>query len=152
MKVEIVERADAKVLGIMARINPMNADYSEIWGNQFDPRQEEITPLAVDDGYYGVYYATGQEGMADFVAGMVVRDTDAVPDGLVLREIAGGTYALFSCTMSSISATWGQIYSQWMPASGYAEDTSRPSFEYYRPGEMGPDAPVAIYVPLVGRE
>ncbi|MBM3189845.1 MAG: hypothetical protein FJZ90_14110, partial [Chloroflexi bacterium] len=63
MNAEIVERADAQVLGITARINPMQANYSELWGQRFGPREPEIAALATEKGYYGVYYMTGQENV-----------------------------------------------------------------------------------------
>ena len=151
MNVEIVNRPDANVLGIAARINPTEADYGDLWGRRFGPREPEIAALAVEPGYYGVYYGTGQPGIVDFIAGMVVGDVADVPEGLTLRPLPGGAYAAFSCTLSGIGATWGQIYGQWLPASGYAEDESRPAFEYFAPNASGPDAPVVIYVPIVAR-
>jgi len=146
MNAEIVERVDAKVLGVMARINPMNADYTDLWSNRFGSRQREIAPLAIEEGCCGVYYGTDQEGMVDFVAGMVVDDVDRIPDGLTVREIPGGTYALFSCTMSTIGPTWNRIHSQWLPTADYVEDESRPSIEYYPASGEGADSPVTIYL------
>lgn len=149
MNPEMIERGDFTVLGIMARINPMEADYMALWGEQFAPRQEEILPLAVEPGCYSFYFGCEQEGMADFVAGVIVPEGTEAPEGLVVRAAQGGKYAVFSATMATISQTWGGIYAEWLTQSEYAEDESRPSYEYYAPdmGE-GPDAPLAIYIPI----
>ena len=148
MNAEIVVREDAQVLGITARIKPMEADYRELWDKQYGPHEDVVAALAAEKGCYGVYYGTDQEGVADFIAGMVVGDVGDVPEGLTLRELPGGQYAAFQCTLSTICNTWGNIYSQWLPASGYVEDESRPGIEHYPSDAMGTDAPVTIYVPV----
>lgn len=145
MNVEIVVRPDAHVLGITARINPMEADYNDLWRRRFDPHAPEVAALAAESGYYGVYYGIDQPNMVDFVAGQVVAPVERVPEGLTLRAMPGGAYAAFRCTMREIGATWRQIYGQWLPASGYVEDASRPSFEYFAPG---PDETVILYLPV----
>ncbi|MFO7697444.1 MAG: GyrI-like domain-containing protein [Anaerolineae bacterium] len=82
----------------------------------------------------------------DFVTGMMVAQGAPAPEGCLVRAVPGGTYARFDCTMATIGSTWGTIYGQWLPASGYTEDESRPAMEYYAPDAMGPEAPVVIYV------
>ena len=149
MKAVIVERQDGQVLGFLARINPMEADYGALWQKGFDPHQRVVKDLALEPGYYGVYYASEEEGKADLVAGMLVGEVANVPEGLTLRDLPGGTYARFDCTMATIGPTWGGIYGQWLPTSGYAEDSSRPGIECYPPDMQGPESPVTIYVPVV---
>jgi len=147
MQAEIVELQERTILGIQARINPMAADYGDLWGRQFEPHRMEIDPLAVEEGYYSAYFGTEEEGMADFVGGVVVAQGTEAPAGLVARPLGGGTYAKFACTMSTIGPTWGGIYGQWLPTSGYVEDESRPGIEYYPPGDQdSPDAPVHVYI------
>jgi len=152
MNPEIIERAEFSVLGITARINPMEADYQDLWGNQFTPRQNEIFALAAEPGCYSFYFGTEQEGLADFIAGVIVEQGTPAPEGLVVRAAPGGQYAVFACTMATLSPTWGQIYAEWLPSSEYVEDESRPSYEYYAVdmGE-GPDAPLTIHVPIVAK-
>ena len=151
MIAEIVTREDAWVLGTMDRINPMQANYRDLWDNHFGPHEAVVTALATELGYYGLYYGTGQEGQVDFLAGMVVAERAAVPAGLTLRALPGGQYAAFSCTMVTIGPTWGGIYSLWLPTSDYREDPARPGFEYFASDDMSPEAPVMIYVPIVRR-
>jgi len=131
MEAKIINRDDSHVLGIHAVINPMAADYQELWGKQFNARQADIDPLASESGYYSAYFGTGVEGQVDFVAGVMVDADAIVPEGLVKRPVPGGEYAAFECGMSEISGTWGRIYGEWMPSSGYVEDETRPSLEFY---------------------
>lgn len=147
MDAAIVTLEDRLVLGSVARINPMAADYVRIWREGFDPHQPAVSRMAAEPGYYGVYYSSEEAGMVDFLAGMVVASDSAVPEGLKARPLPGGVYARFDVTLSTIGAAWAAIYSEWLPGSGYVEDPSRPALEYFAPdmGE-GPDAPVAIYV------
>jgi predicted transcriptional regulator YdeE len=146
MDAKIVQRADAHILGIQVRINPMSANYEAIWRDQYDPRHPEVLALSGQADCYGAYYASGEPDMADFVAGMIVPADTVAPAGLVLRSLPGGAYARFDCTLGELPATWGAIYSQWLPGSRYAEDASRPCFEVYDLVSMGPLAPVQVYV------
>ena len=148
VKAKIVERADVDVLGFGARINPTEADYSEIWASGFGPIQENVEALAVEPGYYGVYYGTDNENLVDFVAGVAVGDLDTVPDGATCRRVPGGTYAAFECKMATIGATWEAIYGKWLPTSGYDEDPARPGIERFPPRGDGPDAPVTVMVAI----
>lgn len=148
MDAEIVDRPAGWVLGIGARIVPGQADYKGLWEGQFMPRHEEIKRLAVDRAYYGVYYPCDEPGKADFIAGMATAESTAVPEGLVMRPLPGGTYARFRCTMASMAATWGSIYREWLPASEYLEDETRPALEYYPPEMTGPESEVTIFVAL----
>ncbi len=148
MEAAIVNRSPGWVLGIEARIDPRKADYKDLWENRFMPRHREIMSLAVDGGYYGVYYPCPETGKADFVAGMMTDESPAVPEGLVRRPLPGGLYASFRCTMSSIGPTWNSIYREWLPSSGYQEDETRPALEIYPPEMSGPDAELRIFVAL----
>ncbi len=152
MEPRMIKRPDAQVLGVMHRINPMEADYGELWEKEYMPRHRDVEALASEAGHYGVYYATDEENMADFVSGMLVDESTAAPEGLTLRPIPGGDYAAFECTMGSIGPTWGDIYSKWLPSSGYQEDESRPSIEYYSPETEDEQSPVTIMIPVKPRQ
>jgi predicted transcriptional regulator YdeE len=153
MNAEMVTLENRYVMGSVARINPSTADYTRLWSEGFDPHEPVVAEMAVEPGYYGIYYVSEQEGLADFLAGMVVGEDACPPEGLVLRPLPGGVYARFDVTLATIQASWSAILDQWLPALGYVEDLSRPGIEYFAPdmGE-GPEAPVTIYVPVVQKE
>jgi predicted transcriptional regulator YdeE len=149
MTPEVFSRRSFNVLGVQSRIDPLTADYGTIWEEQFSPHHAFVRELAVEAGYYGVYFASPAPGQVDFIAGMAVGDVESYPAALVLRTVSAGQYAVFQCSMDAIGPTWQAIYNDWLANSGvYAEDETRASFEYFPPGVEEGKAPVSINVPL----
>jgi predicted transcriptional regulator YdeE len=148
MEPELVNRERFTVMGITARVKPEAADYNDLWDRQFAAREGEVKPRATDEGYYGVYFGTGEPGLVDFVAGMAVAPGEDVPEGLIAREVPAALHAVFECTLSTIGPTWGQVYGDWLPASEFDVDPGGACFEYFPPGPDSPDAPVFIHVPV----
>jgi predicted transcriptional regulator YdeE len=147
MEAELTDRAAFSVMGIQVRINPMAADYEAIW-HQFLPREAEIAPSSSEPVYFGVFSPTDEEGQDDFIAGMAVTAVDAVPGGLVLREIGAAREAVFACTMATIGETWAGSFQDWMPANGYEYDHPRPCYERYVPDPAGGHPSVTIHIPI----
>ena len=149
MEAKIVNREAFKVMGVLVRANPKDADYGDIWEKQFMPSHDRISPLSTDKAYYCVYFETGEEGMADIMAGMAVGEVASISEGLVVREVPAARYAVFECTMKTIGKTWEYIFKDWLPASQYEADAPLPGFEYFPPdAERAGDFPVSIYVPV----
>jgi len=148
MTARVVERSALTVMGIELRINPMAADWSDIWRNKYEPRLPEIEPFATDEACLGLYFGTGEAGMVDFVAGRPIKGVTVVPEGLVLREVPGATEAVFECTMETIGATWHAIFRDWLPASEYVADEGLPCYERFAPGCHEGTVPVTIHVPV----
>ncbi len=148
MEPTITERPAVALLGVQVRINPMQADYTDIWRNQYEPRHGEIASFATDEACLGVYFDCGEAEMSDFVAGRPVAPGTTPPEGLVVREMPGGSEAVFECTMTTIGPTWGRIFGEWLPTSGYAHDEARPCYERFAPGCHEGAVPVTIHVPV----
>ncbi len=134
------------VLGTQERINPMQADWGAIWG-RFEARMEETKALYSADEGIGVYFDSGEEGLADHLAGMPAGVVDPVPAGMTLREVPGGAYAVFECAMGDIGATWQGAF-HWLAASAYVNDEARPCFERFPPGCHEGTASVEICLPV----
>lgn len=150
MEPKIITRESFTVLGIQARIDPMKADYGMIWEKQFMPHHDAIRSLAIDAGYYGVYFGTEEPGKVDFIAGISVGPVEHVPEGLVIREISPAKYAVVECNMEAIGPTWGFIYGEWLPnADHYEEETQKACFEYFPPGTEKGEGQVSIHVPVL---
>jgi predicted transcriptional regulator YdeE len=147
MEIEIVHREAFDVLGVQERVIPAEADWGAIWGH-FMAYHDMIRAAAVDKGYYGVFFATGQEGVADFVACMAVQGVSEAPEGLVLRHVPAQRYAAFHCVMRDPGVTWNYAYSEWLPASEYEVAQPHADFEYYPPGSESDDSPVVVYIPI----
>ena len=148
MEGKIVQRADAFILGVQKRLNPMASDWPALWQSEFGPRMPEIAALSGEPVSYGVFFPTNEPDMADYLAGMIVPVGVAVPAGMTLRPLPGGAYARFDCTLETLGATWGGIYSQWLPASPYVEDASRPAMECYAMDASTDQSAAQVFVPI----
>jgi predicted transcriptional regulator YdeE len=138
------------VLGIQERANPMQMDYTAFWG-RFMAREPELRSLVTGPDGYGVYFPTGEEGLVDVFGGLPVPPGTEALEGMVVREVPGGHYAVFECTMQTIGATWQAIYGEWAPTSGHEIDHSQPCFEHFAPGCHEGTEPVRIYVAVRSR-
>ena len=68
----------------------------------------------------------------------------------IASGISSGGYAVFTCTLPTIGATYEHIYGTWLPASGYRH-ADGPEFELYRDEEFDPEDPdsvMHIYIPI----
>ncbi len=148
MQPEFQDRPAFAVLGVLQRVNPMTADYHDIWLSRFGPREGEIRPFSTDQCHYAVYFCTGQQDQADLLVGMAVEGVESVPEGLTLREVPAAHEAVFPCTLATIGPTWGGIYGQWLAASGYERADGSADYERFPPEfEPGRDA-LTIHVPV----
>jgi len=149
MEPKIITLEAFKVMGPQIRMNPMTANYKDLWENHFDPHQQLIEACAAHPGYYGVYFSTGERGMADFVPSMAVRDDSVAAPPLVIRDVRGGLFAVFECSMAEIGGVWGFIYGKWLPQSEeYEEDPDGVCFERYSGGQDPAGMRVTIHMPL----
>jgi len=152
MEPEIVKRDAFVVMGIAERVTPAEEDpttYERIW-RRFEGFQDQIKQYSVDQAYYGVSFATDEEGVIDYVAGMAVGKVEAIPEGLVIREIPAARCAVFECPVEHIGETYRYIFADWFPKSPYVVDEVAASFERYPPmGEEG--VPIQIHIPVTER-
>ncbi len=150
MTSEVRQRAACAVLGLeFPRMNPMTADWQDIWGKQYAPREPELLPYALDEACYGVYFGIGEEPLCDLVTGKIVAlGTEPLP-GTVVRAMPAALEAVFESTMDCIGATWQAIFSEWMPTSGYAPDEQAGyCYERYAPGATEGQTVTTIHVPV----
>lgn len=85
-------------------------------------------------------------------ASVTVSDDFVAPDGITVREIAGGDYAVYTHQGSyeGLAAAYQKLFGQWIPRSG-REPANAPCFEEYLndPDSTDPeDLITEIYVPL----
>ena len=120
--------------------------FAAIW-KDFETHHERIKPLSVDSNYYGVSFGAAQDGSFDYLAGMAVGPVETTPQGLEVREVAAATYAVFPCLVQTIGQTYGIIFGEWLPKSGYELAPAQPAFEQYPPA-ADTSAPVLIHIPI----
>ena len=118
MTPRIASRAATTIIGVAMVGNPKATDFHAFWEEQFMPREAELKPLSVDGAYYEAFFCAGDPEQVEIVAGMAVAPDATVPGGLVKRELAATTYAVFDCTVGTIGATWAVI-EQWLDTSEY---------------------------------
>jgi len=151
MEPRLVQREAATIIGVALVGNPKTTDFHDFWMNRFMPREPQIKPLSLDGAYYEAFFCAGDPEHVEMMAGMAVSPDATPPDGLVKRELAATTYAVFDCTVGTIGATWADI-EQWLTESTYEYDRERQGdFELYPPDTKDQDSPVEIYVPVRAR-
>lgn len=146
MSPRFVTRDPFWVLGLQRTASPFQMDYESFWA-EFARYADQLAPLASAPGNYGVYFPTGVEEL-DIFAGVAVPADVEVPEGLVLREVAGGDFAVFESNIAELADTWVKIYQKWAPSSSRAADHHRPAYEWFSPEAMEGQRPVLIHVPL----
>jgi AraC family transcriptional regulator len=147
MKPEIVSKPAFTVVGIKYRGDNAKGEIPVLWKEEFMPRIGEIRSVTNPDVFYGV---TGNydaaTGEFDYLAGLEVSDIDNIPDGMESWSIPEQTYAVFPARLDIIMQIYEQLYSKWLPESGY-QMVDCPGFEYYGP-DFCDGQKLTIYVPV----
>ncbi len=144
---QFVSRPAFRVMGLESRDAFANDDFDSVW-QQYMAYHDAISPHSTDGAHYGVYYCEGTGEPVVYLAGMAVEDVEQAPDGVVVREVPGGRYATFGCTVATIHDTYEFIFHAWQPAPEHRIDESRPNYECYLPNCTSGESPVQIYIPV----
>jgi AraC family transcriptional regulator len=131
----IVDGPALLLAGISRTYSGTNAGMPAQWG-EFQPWLGHV-PGQRGNTAYGVLYNDNESGI-DYLTGVEVASTASLPDTLAHLAIAPQRYAVFQHRghVSTISATWQAIWSQWFPRSGY-QAVAAPMLEKY-PGTFDP--------------
>lgn len=109
-------------------------------------------PSQVDGRTYGLCCHPGEDGSFDYIAGLEVTRTDALPPAFRHLKIAPHPYAVFRHTghVSTLHQTFFTIFNHWLPASNY-QAAEAPEFELYSEDfDPSQDAGyVEVWVPVV---
>lgn len=149
MQPEFVERDAFHVMGFQSRAPFEDDDFETIW-RDYTAYHDAVSAGSRDGAHYGVCFGEGPGGPMEYLAGMAVEGVAEVPNGLTLREVPGGRFAVFGCTVATIHDTYEHIFHEWQPDPEHRIDASRPNFEQYPPNTTSSKCPVFIYVPIVG--
>jgi AraC family transcriptional regulator len=81
---------------------------------------------------YGLCYNSDEAGYFDYMCGVEVRESNALPDGMTSFLVPAQRYAVFNHRdhISTIRRTWNTIINRWVPESGIAI-AGAPDFELY---------------------
>ena len=152
MQPYMVHRPTITVLGVQDRLEEgMDEGVADMWERRFMEFHDQIAALSIDGVYYGCAFETDHPETFDYLAGMVVEPLTIAPEGLTLREIEGGTYARVDCTIATQDDARELVERQWLPASAYDRDASRPDMDCYPPGAFTPDSAMFLLYPVTER-
>lgn len=107
---------------------------------------------------YGACFPENPEtGEFNYIIGVEVKERADVPGSYHVCELPPETYAVFSTPpcggegfVPAIQGTWGYIYNEWFPGSGYEYAPGGVDFELYDERCMGEDGKVCeIWIPIV---
>ena len=82
---------------------------------------------------------------------MAVTGVQTAPEGLTLRQVPASRYAVFECTVKTISATYDWIFGQWLKTAPYprpGEGSSKADFERYPPNTDSGDTAVLLHIAI----
>lgn len=153
MEPKIVHKEAFALLGLQERFTPENEDFEGIW-KRFMKYAGQIQPHSIDGAFYGACFGVEEGKQMDYLAAMAVASVDdvgGVPEGLTLREVPASRYAVFECTVKTISDTYDRIFGEWVPSAPYGRpDQSAPKagFERYPPATDSGDTPVLLHIAL----
>lgn len=150
MEPSIICKEAITLLGLQERFTPDNEDHEGIW-KRFMEYHDQIQVLSTDGAYYGANFAADEGRATDYLAAMAVENVDDVPQGLTLRELPASRYAVFECTVATISDTYDWIFGQWLNTNPYprpAETSPKADFERYPPATDSGDTPVLLHIAL----
>ena len=84
----------------------------------------------------------------DYLVAVAVTEDALVPQGMVRWEVPAQTYAVFDCTLSTLSATIMSTYFDWLPGSGYQRGHG-PELERYDESFERPEQPLTFWLPIL---
>ena len=132
MEPEIVELVEITVVGLSSLVSTNYILISELW-ERFSPREKEIKDVAIEGVALEVSFDTKKvesEGTEQeeyeflVIAGLPVKSTDDIPEGMTYKTVPAHKYAKFihKGPISKIMDTYNYIYGEWLPKSEHEYD------------------------------
>ena len=130
MNCKVVHFDSKKVLGMEYFGKNENAEIAKMW-EVFMKRASEIKTTSPEISY-GLCYDYEDSGAFGYLAGLEAADLDEIQNGMILKEIPEGDYAVFTFNddITKMPAFWNAIYSEYMPENNLEADYGL-SFELY---------------------
>ena len=148
MEPRIVRREAFTVMGVIGHFQSAAESFGPLW-QAYMAFHEQIELLSAGEGHYGVYLGADHSGPIDYLAGMTVAGTAEPPEGVETHEVPQAKFAVFECSFQQLGPTYSYIWGEWLQSSGYAQDTSKLSFDYFPPGTTEGNSPMEIWFPIV---
>jgi predicted transcriptional regulator YdeE len=146
------------VIGIAVRTDnakesTANGIIPKQWQKFFSEGIAARIPNATSPSFYGVYsdYASDHNGEYTYVIGQAVKDGTAAPNGLVVKQIPAGKYAVFTTEVGPfakvIPDAWQRIFK--LEEEGKLRRAYKTDFEIYDQRAQNPqNGQIDIYIGL----
>lgn len=146
MDKRVVMVDEFKVIGLEYFGKNLNGEIPALW-SVFNQREEEVKN-ALPGGCYGVCSEMNKDGEFSYIACVKVSHIDAIPTGMVVKQVPTGKYAIFTFKeeLSKLGEFYGNIYAIWMMELGLTHD-DRPDYEHYDDRFMK-NGEFDIYIPI----
>ena len=155
MQYKIVTLQEKTVAGLSARTNNLSPQMGEIIGGLWKSFYSEDCYPAITNrigsSSFGIYtdYADDEKGDYTVLAACEVSAAEDLPDGVVVRKIPSGKYAVFSITgemdmqtqFAEINKLWQEIWQMKLDRNFICD------FEEYRSADPK-NADVSVYIGL----
>ncbi|MBF4695721.1 GyrI-like domain-containing protein [Fusibacter ferrireducens] len=130
MNYQMVSFESKKIVGMAYTGKNQNSVLVDLW-KVFMKRYQEVEHTA-SEVMYGISYDYSGDGKFSYLAGVEVDTVTQLPNGMILKEIPGRKYAVFTFRdqLSKMPAFFDQIYNVYLPENNLTADLDI-SFEYY---------------------
>ncbi len=152
MEFKLLTREATPVAGFAMIATPKDPEISKMWDRVHNSGdvQRLMGKSAKSENFGLCIMEPGlPEGSFRYLIAFDLAPGQAPDADMHTHTVAGGEYAVFRApSIPEIGPMFDRIYEQWLPASGFQYDESRPAdFEYYT--MQGDDVVCDIYVPVV---
>lgn len=144
MDYQIVEKEAFSVVGFQRHFHN-DTSYQQIpawWGEMM----QKGMPLC---GEFGVCIdADGQE--FDYLIADRWQPGEAIPEGCITRDIPGGTWAVFPCTLATLQDVNTKMWRDWLPTCREYRLSHNCNLEFYYPlnHEDPPSSKAELWLPI----
>lgn len=161
MKPAIVNLEEMTIMGIQTLTSSGYNIIPHLW-DRFMQRYGEIKDIADEKVHFGISFGFEEIPKAEgkdikifyHLVGARVNSTEDIPEGMTYKDVPAHMYAKFTHQgpISRLGETYGYIYGQWLPQSGFLYDTEAVEIEWYDARFKGRDderSEFDILVPII---
>lgn len=148
MEGKIINISEFKAVGITYFGNNSKGEIPALW-EVFNKSCKSIKHKSKSQLYYGICDdAPDSEGRFHYTAAAEVENFENIPEGMDAKVVPQGKYAVYTYTgpIKNIGQFYDDIFTKWMPASGYEMDY-RTQFELYDQRFMD-NGEFDVYMPI----
>jgi AraC family transcriptional regulator len=146
MQARIQEHPAFVVVGARHQGGVQGGEIPALW-NQWNPVFATLPSSPAGIAYGLTLDFQGATMTIDYLAGVPMAADAATPEGLFRLEVPAQTYAVFDCTLATLSQTIMASYSEWLPQSGYQRGPG-PEFEHYDAAFDTPEQLLTFWLPI----